>query len=80
MTTTLKAALKTIEAERRAVSLAKKAAAVFVDEFPGETLHGSDWDSAAWEIDQGSLPDECWPVYQAALRHEVDRHNALEAA
>ncbi len=55
---------------------AKADAAVFASEFPGQVLEG-DWDSEAWAIARGDLPaaarsDLAWPVYQAALKAEIE--------
>lgn len=40
------------------IELAKRDAQVFAEEFPGETLDGSDWDSEAWAVAAGELSSE----------------------
>lgn len=54
--------------------LAAADAALFAEEFPGETIGSSDWDSAAWEMAPEALRevDGAWDLYRAALRSEIE--------
>jgi len=58
------------------IQLASKAAAVFVDEFPGETVSG-DWDSEAWAIDSANqaTTGADWELYRSTLVAEIARLN-----
>lgn len=47
-------------------------AAIFVEEFPGQSPDG-DWDAEAFSL--GGLPAECWHPYSDYLRTEVCRRN-----
>ena len=51
---------------------AKKDAALFAEEFPGETAIRGDWDSAAFEFLPARLRTAAaWEVYRATLHEEV---------
>jgi hypothetical protein len=55
---------------------AKKDAAVFAQEFPGQTISG-DWDSEAWNLTdiviREAAGDEGWQLYSRVLHEEVAR-------
>ena len=53
---------------------ATESAACFVDEFPGEELGDSDWDSAAFQMRQDlNAIDGAFEVYHKHLVAEIDR-------
>lgn len=62
-----------------AIEAGKRDAATFADEFLGEVIDPAqtDWDSAAWgmeELSRDEDADQLWPAYQAAL---IDGTRAL---
>lgn len=61
------------QTRKAVVELAEKAAVVFAEEFPGEVIGSSDWDSAAWEIDGREYVDVegAWDLYRETLRGAV---------
>ena len=53
---------------------ATESAACFVDEFPGEQLGDSDWDSAAFQMRQDlNAIDGAFEIYRKHLVAEIDR-------
>ena len=53
---------------------ATESAACFVDEFPGEELGDSDWDSAAFQMRQDlNAIDGAFEIYRKHLVAEIDR-------
>lgn len=56
---------------------ATESAACFVDEFPGEELGDSDWDSAAFGMRQNLNIDGAFEIYRKHLVVEINRLNGL---
>jgi hypothetical protein len=56
---------------------ATESAACFVDEFPGEQLGDSDWESTAFQMRQNLNIDGAFEIYRKHLVVEIKRLNGL---